>query len=49
MNAPTHLPSVDKLLQHPRTAALLDSYGKAQCTQAIRTALAGANAAIGAG
>ncbi|MEJ5150329.1 L-seryl-tRNA(Sec) selenium transferase [Comamonas sp. MYb396] len=39
MNAPTHLPSVDKLLQHPRTAALLDSYGKAQCTQAIRTAL----------
>lgn len=39
MNAPTHLPSVDKLLQHPRTAALLDSYGKAQCTQAIRAAL----------
>jgi len=39
MNAPTHLPSVDKLLQHPRTAALLDSYGKAQCTQAIRVAL----------
>ncbi len=39
MNAPSHLPSVDKLLQHPRTAALLDSYGKAQCTQAIRAAL----------
>ncbi|MEG0114618.1 MAG: L-seryl-tRNA(Sec) selenium transferase [Comamonas sp.] len=39
MNAPSHLPSVDKLLQHPRTAALLDSYGKNQCTQAIRAAL----------
>ncbi|MGE8446379.1 MAG: L-seryl-tRNA(Sec) selenium transferase [Comamonas sp.] len=39
MNAPSHLPSVDKLLQHPRTAALLDGYGKTQCTQAIRAAL----------
>ena len=39
MNAPSHLPSVDKLLQHPRTAALVDSYGKTQCTQAIRAAL----------
>ncbi|WP_312833955.1 L-seryl-tRNA(Sec) selenium transferase [Comamonas sp.] len=39
MNAPSHLPSVDKLLQHPRTAALLEGYGKTQCTQAIRAAL----------
>lgn len=39
MNAPSHLPSVDKLLQHPRTAGLLDGYGKTQCTQAIRAAL----------
>ncbi|GAB2705855.1 L-seryl-tRNA(Sec) selenium transferase [Comamonas sediminis] len=39
MNAPSHLPSVDKLLQHPRTAALLEGYGKTQCTQAIRVAL----------
>ncbi|WP_313331862.1 L-seryl-tRNA(Sec) selenium transferase [Comamonas sp.] len=39
MNAPSHLPSVDKLLQHPRTAVLLDGYGKTQCTQAIRAAL----------
>ncbi|THU04530.1 L-seryl-tRNA(Sec) selenium transferase [Lampropedia puyangensis] len=40
MNAPFHLPSVDKLLQHPHTATLLSAYGKTQTTQAIRSAVA---------
>ena len=42
MTASFHLPSVDKLLQHPRTADLLARYGKTQCTDAIRAALADA-------
>lgn len=44
MTASFHLPSVDKLLQHPRTADLLARYGKTQCTAAIRAALADARA-----
>ena len=44
MNPAFHLPSVDKLLQHPRTADLLVRFGKTQCTDAIRCALADARA-----
>ena len=44
MTASFHLPSVDKLLQHPRTTDLLARYGKTQCTDAIRAALADARA-----
>ena len=44
MNPAFHLPSVDKLLQHPRTADLLVRFGKTQCTDAIRSALADARA-----
>ncbi|MFE1570785.1 L-seryl-tRNA(Sec) selenium transferase [Comamonas odontotermitis] len=44
MRTASHLPSVDKLLQHPRTAGLLAHYGKTQCTDAIRAALADARA-----
>ena len=40
MTAAPHLPSVDKLLQHARTADLLAQYGKARCTQVIRDVLA---------
>ena len=44
MSTAFHLPSVDKLLQHPRTADLLQRFGKTQCTDAIRSALADARA-----
>ena len=44
MNPAFHLPSVDKLLQHPRTAALRERFGTTQCTEAIRAALAHARA-----
>jgi len=40
MTISCRLPSVDKLLQHTRTQALLDDYGKTRCTEAIRAALA---------
>lgn len=40
MTAAPVLPSVDKLLQHPRSIDLLGEYGKTQTTEAIRTALA---------
>ena len=44
MSTAFHLPSVDKLLQHPRTAALRERFGTTQCTEAIRAALAHARA-----
>ena len=44
MSPAFHLPSVDKLLLHPRTADLLVRFGKTQCTDAIRSALADARA-----
>jgi len=44
MTVSCRLPSVDKLLQHPRTQALLDAYGKTRCTEAIRVALGDARA-----
>ena len=44
MSTAFHLPSVDKLLQQPRTAELLQRFGKTQCTDAIRAALADARA-----
>ncbi len=40
MTAAPHLPSVDKLLQHPSTAALLAQFGKTRCTDVIRDVLA---------
>ena len=44
MSTAFHLPSVDKLLQQPSTAELLQRFGKTQCTDAIRAALADARA-----